>query len=125
METSNELSANIDKSLKLRTRSTVTLDLKFPFPVELTKIRLHSGHSEKYLPVKSYACSVPSPNGNLETLARHEMKSFNSEVTFTPTESQDWHLELTPSESKTVVIRGLRFYSGTTEIFPPQLCLVE
>ena len=105
--------------------STVTLDLKFPFPVELTKIRLYSGHSEKYHPVKSFACSVPSPNGTPKTLARHEMKSFNGEVTFTATESQDWHLELTPGESKTVVIRGLRFYSGTTEIFPPQLCLVE
>jgi hypothetical protein len=32
---------------------------------------------------------------------------------------------MTPSESKTIVLRGLRFYSGTTEIFPPQLCLVE
>lgn len=105
--------------------STVTLDLKFPFPVELTKIRLYSGHSEKYHPVKSFACSVPSPNGTSKTLARHEMKSFNGEVTFTATESQDWHLDLTPGESKTVVIRGLRFYSGPTEIFPPQLCLVE
>lgn len=43
--------------------STVTLDLKFPFPVELTKIQLYSGHSEKYHPVKSFVCSVPSPNG--------------------------------------------------------------
>lgn len=105
--------------------STVTLDLKFPFPVELTKIRLYSGHSEKYHPVKSFVCSVPSLNGPPKMLARHEMKSFNGEVIFTATESQDWHLELTPGESKTVVVRGLRFYSGTTEIFPPQLCLVD
>ena len=69
--------------------STVTLDLKFPFPVELTKIRLYSGHSQKYHPEKSFACSVPSPNGTQKTLARDEMKSFNGEVTFTATESQD------------------------------------
>jgi len=53
------------------------------------------------------------------------MKSFDGEVLFSSTESQHWHLELTPGESETVVLRGLRFYSGTTEIFPPQLCLVE
>jgi hypothetical protein len=53
------------------------------------------------------------------------MKSFDGEVTFSGTESQQWHLEMTPSESKTIVLRGLRFYSGKTEIFPPQLCLVE
>ena len=53
------------------------------------------------------------------------MKSFDGEVTFAATESQHWHLVLTPSESKTVVVRGLRFYSGETEIFLPQLCLVE
>jgi hypothetical protein len=103
----------------------VTLDLTFPFPVELTKIRLYSGHSGQYHPVKAFSCSVPNADGTQKLLANHEMKSFDGEVTFAATESQHWHLELTPSESKTIVLRGLRFYSGTTEVFPPQLCLVE
>ena len=103
----------------------VTLDLTFPFPVELTKIRLYSGHSGQYHPVKAFSCSVPNADGTQKLLANHEMRSFDGEVTFAATESQHCYLELTPSESKTVVLRGLRFYSGTTEVFPPQLCLVE
>jgi hypothetical protein len=103
----------------------VTLDLTFPFPVELTKIQLYSGHSGQYHPVKAFSVSVPTATGSQNSLANHEMKSFDGEVTFSGTESQQWHLEMTPSESKTIVLRGLRFYSGKTEIFPPQLCLVE
>ena len=103
----------------------VTLDLTFPFPVELTRIRLYSGHSAQYHPTKAFSVSALTANGDEKLLANHEMQSFDGEVTFTATESQQWHLEMTPSESKTVVLRGLRFYSGTTEIFPPQLCLVE
>ena len=103
----------------------VTLDLTFPFPVELTRIRLYSGHSGQYHPAKAFSVSALTANGDEKLLANHEMQSFDGEVTFTTTESQQWHLEMTPSESKTIVLRGLRFYSGTTEIFPPQLCLVE
>ena len=103
----------------------VTLDLTFPFPVELTRIRLYSGHSGQYHPVKAFSVSVPTATGSQNSLANHELKSFDGEVTFPATESQRWHLEMTPGESKTIVLRGLRFYSGKTEIFPPQLCLVE
>ncbi len=103
----------------------VTLDLTFPFSVELTRIRLYSGHSGQYHPVKAFSVSAYTTDGDEKLLANHEMKSFDGEVTFTTTESQQWHLEMTPSESRTIVLRGLRFYSGTTEIFPPQLCLVE
>ena len=53
------------------------------------------------------------------------MNSFDGEVTLPATESQRWHLEMTPGESKTIVLRGLRFYAGPIETFPPQLCLVE
>ena len=102
-----------------------TIDLTFPFPVELTRIRLYSGHSGQYHPVKAFSVSVSTANGEQKLLANHEMKSFDGDVTFSATESQQWHLEMTPSESKNIVLRGLRFYSGTTEIFPPQLCLVE
>jgi hypothetical protein len=103
----------------------ITLELTFPFPVELTRIRLYSGHSGQYHPVKAFSVSVPTATGSQNSLANHEMKSFDGEATFPATESQQWHLEMTPSESKTVVLRGLRFYSGKTEIFSPQLCLVE
>ena len=103
----------------------MTLDLTFPFSVELTRIRLYSGHSGQYHPVKAFSVSAYTTDGDEKLLANHEMKSFDGEVTFTTTESQQWHLEMTPSESRTIVLRGLRFYSGTTEIFPPQLCLVE
>jgi hypothetical protein len=103
----------------------VTLDLTFPFPVELTKIRLYSGHSGQYHPVKAFSVSASTETGDQKPLANHEMASFDGDVTFPATESQRWHLEMTPSESKTIVLRGLRFYSGTTEVFPPQLCLVE
>lgn len=78
-----------------------------------------------YHPVKAFSVSVPTASGSQKSLANHEMKSFDGEVTFSAIESQQWHLEMTPSESKTILLRGLRYYSGTTEIFPPRLCLVE
>ncbi len=105
--------------------TTATLDLTFPFPVELTRIRLYSGHSDQYHPVLSFSCSIPDAGSALRTLATSTLQGFDGEVSFSATESQRWHLELTPGESKMVVVRGLRFYSGETEIFPPQLCLVD
>ena len=98
------------------------IDLTFPFPVELTRIRIYSGHSGKYHAVRSARVLVKAERGFRE-IGRRDFRAFNDQIDFPATESQSWRLVLRPGDSRKLVIRGTRFYSGTTEIFRPYLCL--
>ncbi len=101
------------------------INLTFPFPVELTKIRIYSGHSGKYHAIKSARVLVSRDGDEYRELGRRKFQGFNDQIDFPNTESQSWRLVLTPGESKKLVIRGTRFYSGGTEIFRPYICLDE
>ena len=101
------------------------IDLTFPFPVELTKIRIYSGHSGKYHAIKSARVLIPADGGKFRELGRREFQAFNDQIEFPATESKSWRLTLTPGTSQKLVIRGTRFFSGPTEIFRPYICLDE
>lgn len=101
------------------------IDLKFPFAVELSSMRIYSGHSEQYHEAASVRLLVPGEGQEFREVAAQKFRDFDEEVKFPATDSRSWRLALTSGSSRKIVIRGIRFYSGKTEIFRPQICLVE
>ena len=101
------------------------LDLEFPFPVELSTVRIYSGHSGRIHPVKHGALLRLDDSGNAVPVAETKFVSRDGVLTFPAVESARWRLILTPGKSKKVVVRGIRFWSGEDEIFRPRLALVE
>lgn len=101
------------------------VDLTFPFPVRLSGIRVYSGHSGVYHPAKSARFFSGAPQSGLQLLADTTFKTRDASLNFPATESKSWRLELTPGKSKRITIRGIRFNSEGTEIFPPHVCLVK
>lgn len=101
------------------------IDLTFPFPVELTSMRIYGGHSGRIHPVESVRILVPSKGNAFSEIASQKFESLDGHVKFAATESQSWRLALKPGSSGKICIRGIRFFSDQTEVFPPQICLVK
>ncbi|MEO2017831.1 MAG: hypothetical protein ABGZ53_26055 [Fuerstiella sp.] len=101
------------------------VDLKFPFPVELSFMRIYSGHSGTYHPVTTAGVLIPDNGGSYRERGRREFQGLDDRVSFDTSESQTWRLALTPGKSRKVTHRGIRFYSDDTEIFGPAICLVK
>ncbi|MEO1982504.1 MAG: hypothetical protein ABGZ24_18500, partial [Fuerstiella sp.] len=120
-------SASTDAScgFQMPSMASPALTLKFPFPVELSSMRIYSGHSGAYHPVTSASVMVPGDGGNYRELGSSDFQSLDGQVMFDTTESRSWRLALTPGKSRKVVLRGIRFYSGDIDIFRPAICLVK
>lgn len=103
---------------------TASITLEFPFAVELSKIRVYTGHSGNIhrgqrLNLYRVADSKSYYVGQTVLNARDGVLSFE------PTLSQVWRLELKSGQSGKIVVRGIRFWSRNTEIFRSQVCLVQ
>lgn len=99
----------------------VSVELEFPMPVELTAIRVYSQHSGKYHPAQAARIAVRDEKGEMRAVCEQPLKAIDATVTFPRAKAQTWRLELAAGPSRQVVVRGLRFYSGEREIFPPLL----
>ena len=98
----------------------VSLDLTFPFPVTLTKLGLHTQHSGQYHASDRARLEVSSDGGFREITAK-PLERIDAQIAFPETRGQTWRLHLQAGPSKTVVVRGLRFFSASGEIFPPMV----
>jgi hypothetical protein len=102
------------------------IDLKFPFPVELSAMRIYSGHSGNIHPVAAARVLIPGDNAEeYQEVGSSKFPKRDGHLTFTPTESQSWRVAVTPGKSGKVTLRGIRFFSGDIEIFRPSICLVK
>lgn len=93
------------------------LEIQFPMPVRLSGLAIHSQHSG----IDHHATAMKletRDGGTRTTVADQPLKSVNEVVTFAPAQSQHWLLTLKSGPSKILVIRGLRFLDGETELFP-------
>ncbi len=95
-----------------------SVTLKFPKPIELDRIKIYSQHSRKSHEVKKARVST-GVGTKLAAIATTDIDSPDGEITFTKTKSQYWKLDFQAGKSKAVVIRGLRFFSGDKEFYPP------
>lgn len=96
-----------------------TVELEFPEQITLNKIQIYSQHTGKNHLV--IAAKVYAVNGNQSKLLCNAdgLKQFDS-LAFTSTSSKKWKLELQAGKSKKVVLRGLRFFNGKQELYPPK-----
>jgi len=97
----------------------VMLEVLFPFPVELTCIRIHTQHSGLYDAAIAARISIMEQKGNYLSLGEIELESIDERIAFPLVKTQGLKLELMAGDSGFVVVRGLQFYVEDEEIFSP------
>ena len=95
----------------------VSVQVEFPSEVELTKVAIHSRHGRKFHPAEAVRIAVKSQDGFRDVVEK-PLASPNAAVSFPPSKARTWQFFFKADESRSVVIRGLQFYSGRDEIFP-------
>lgn len=102
------------------TTGTVSLDVTFPFPVQLTGMGIYSQHSGVTHAARGVLVQVRSEAGPFQDVAQRDLPFVNATIGFPATVGQTWRLVLTAVDNDNmVVLRGMRFFSGSDEIFPP------
>jgi hypothetical protein len=107
------------------TTGWVTVLVSFPYSVELTGIRIHSQHSGLYHAVEQARILVKRVDGSYGTIADSPINAIDERIQFDRTKGDVWKLEMRAGPTGYVVIRGLQFYSGIREIFPPLVPVTE
>ena len=99
------------------TIARATLNITFPFPVEIDGLGIHTQHSamDHHATHATFAAMDAVPAG---PLLDTPLEKFDAEVNFPKTKARQWRLELTPGPSRTIVVRGIRFLNGGKEIYP-------
>jgi hypothetical protein len=97
----------------------VAVDLTFPYEAELTRLMVHSQHSGQYHPARAVRVSVRRDGGEFRKVAEAELQSVDATVDVPKTKGKAWRLEFKADETGAVVLRGLRFFSGEDEVYPP------
>jgi hypothetical protein len=97
----------------------VAVQIAFPYEVELTRIVVHSQHSGQYHIAKAVRVAVGDNGEHLRQVIETNLNSADGEVSFPATKGRVWQLELRADETGEVTLRGLQFFSGEDELFPP------
>lgn len=93
------------------------LEITFPTPVQLSGIAIHSQHSGIHHEVT--AVRVETADGTpRRRVVDKEIKLVDDVVQFAPTQATKWVLTLTAGPSRIIIIRGLRFFDGDSEVCP-------
>jgi len=93
----------------------VSLDLEFPMAVNLTRIRIHSQHSGvNHAAVGARVFAMGQ--GDFRLLTEQPLASADAEVPFTSTSSKFWRVDLKAGQSGEVLLRGMKFFSGSDEL---------
>lgn len=97
----------------------VSVEVTFPYEVELTQIAVHSQHSGEYNAARGVRVAVPGAKEQVRQVVQTALKSADEKVPVPKTKARVWRFEFAAGESQSVTLRGLRFYSGADELFPP------
>lgn len=97
----------------------VSLQIRFPIEVELTKVGIHSQHSGEYHAAIATRITVQGKNGTFPEVDAIPLKSTDTTVELKKTKGRVWQFEFQAGPTKMVVLRGLRFFAGENELFPP------
>ncbi len=98
----------------------VSVDVSFPYEVELTGVGVHSQHSAEYNAARAVRVAVKGDGpGTFRQVATADLKSPDETVPVPRTKARAWRFEFQAGTSQCVTLRGLRFYAGPDELFPP------
>ena len=96
-----------------------TVDVTFPYELDLTGIGVHSQYSGQYHPARAVLIRVRAKEGPFRDVATAELKSVDETVALPKTKGKTWQFDFQADETNCVVLRGLQFFSGDDELFPP------
>jgi hypothetical protein len=99
----------------------VSVEVKFPYEVELSHIGVHSQHSGEFHAARAVRVAVADAKDKFRQIAQTALKSTDEKVPVSKTKARVWRFEFQAADGQSVTLRGLRFYSGTDELFPPQV----
>jgi hypothetical protein len=98
----------------------VAVEVTFPYEVELTRLGVHSQHSGEYHAARAVRISVREAGRKFRSVAKADLKSVDDMVKFPKTKGRVWQFEFQAGEpGGCVVLRGLQFFAGDDELFPP------
>jgi hypothetical protein len=95
-----------------------TVQITFPFEVELTKVAVHSQHDGLHDAAEALRIATKTDSSRREVTAQ-PLKAADAMVSFSPQKARTWEFAFKAGKSRSVVIRGLQFFSGDVEVFPP------
>jgi len=96
-----------------------SVTLKFPIPIELDRIKVYSQHSGKSHEANGVTVSSVGEGAEVTEIGTSAIDFPDGEITFSKTKAQHWKLDFQAGKSRAVVIRGLRFFNGDQEFYPP------
>jgi hypothetical protein len=97
----------------------VSVQVAFPYEVELTRVAVHSQHSGEHHAAHAVRAALRDSAQEFRVVAEANLKSADDMVTLPKTKGRVWRFEFRAGESGVVTLRGLRFFSGDDEVFPP------
>ncbi len=97
----------------------VSLEVTFPMPVELDRMIVYTEHSGQHHRAEQVQVEREATDGTWEFVKRVNAPGPDTEVEFPTAEAWRWRIALRAGASKFVVVRGLRFFKGDYEWFPP------
>jgi hypothetical protein len=80
---------------------------------------VHSQHSGQYDIAKAVRVAVGENGEHLRQVIETNLDFADAGVSFPATKGRVWQLELRADETGEVTLRGLQFFSGEDELFPP------
>jgi uncharacterized Zn finger protein (UPF0148 family) len=95
----------------------VSVFVTFPNPVALTAVGVHTQHSGIYHAAEAVRIYAAAPDNSYRLVADTVLRSVDVRVGFPPTKAQQWKFEFKPGKSGYVVVRGLQFFNGDTELY--------
>ncbi len=101
-----------------QTKGLIDIVLEFPLTVTLDSISVHSQHSGLAHIAKGITIETMD-HDVLRQIATQDIISPDQTVSFSPATSKKWRLRFKTTNSEVLVIRGLQFYCGNKQIFPP------
>lgn len=96
----------------------ITLLIEFPQTESLTAIALHSQHGGSLNRAEALKVEYGGENGFVEVLEQ-VIATPDAVVRFADTAARQWRLSIKPGASRQVTIRGLEFFKGDTQLYPP------
>ncbi len=98
----------------------VELTVKFPKPIQLTGVGIHSQHSGKSHAAQAVRIESKTESG-WELVEKAQLETVDATISFEPTTSEQWRFFFQAGPSRQVVLRGLQFFDGDNELFPPRV----
>ncbi len=96
----------------------VELVLTFPVHVTLSRIVVYTQHSGRYHAARRIRVWTGEVAGE-SLVTGADLAGPDAEVAFAPARGRRWRIALESADRGQVTVRGLQFFSGDEEVFPP------